>query len=126
VKVLFIFAHPDDEAFGPAGTIMTHLGAGDDVTVVSLCKGNRPGADVEDSRGLQFHENCKAMGVRGVLLNQSDCLMTREETSKAVEQLINDIQPSTVYTHFVGDVHQDHRLVAECVTVALDQSLTVV
>ena len=118
MKVLFIFAHPDDESFGPAGTIMTHLGAGDDVTVVSLCKGNRPGAEVEDARSIQFHENCKAMGVRGVLLNQSDCLMTREETSKAIEQLINDIQPSTVYTHFIGDVHQDHRLVAECVTVA--------
>jgi LmbE family N-acetylglucosaminyl deacetylase len=118
MKVLFIFAHPDDESFGPAGTIMTHLGAGDDVTVVSLCKGNRPGAEVEDARSKQFRNNSQAMGVNGLMYNQSDCLMTREETSKAVEQLVNDIQPSTVYTHFIGDVHQDHRLVAECVTVA--------
>ena len=118
MKILFIFAHPDDESFGPSGTIMSHVEQGDDVTVVSLCKGNRPGADVEDARSAQFNENCKAMGVNGLIYDQSDCLMTREATSKVVEQLINDIQPSIVYTHFSGDIHQDHRLVAECVTVA--------
>ena len=118
MKVAFIFAHPDDESYGPSGTIMSHVAAGDDVTVVSLCKGNRPGADVKDTRIKTFTSNCERMGVSAIIDNQSDTLMERSKTQTAVNSIINEIKPEIVYTHFNGDIHQDHRLVSECVMVA--------
>jgi len=47
MKILFIFAHPDDEAYGPAGTISKLAKDGNDVVVVSLCNGRRPGMEVK-------------------------------------------------------------------------------
>lgn len=39
-KVIFgVFAHPDDEAFGPAGTILSETEAGNDVHLVTLTAG---------------------------------------------------------------------------------------
>jgi N-acetylglucosamine malate deacetylase 2 len=39
-KVIFgIFAHPDDEAFGPSGTILTEVGAGSDVHLITITAG---------------------------------------------------------------------------------------
>jgi LmbE family N-acetylglucosaminyl deacetylase len=118
MKVVFMFAHPDDEAFGPAGTIMMHVANGDEVTVISLCNGNRPGANVQDKRADAFIQNCENMGVDWKLFDQPDTLMTREVTQQVVNTMIDHYRPNIVYTHFNGDVHQDHRLLSECVLVA--------
>jgi Uncharacterized proteins, LmbE homologs len=42
MRVAFIFAHLDDESYGPLGTIALHIKQGDEVIVVSMCRGNRP------------------------------------------------------------------------------------
>lgn len=119
MNVVFIFAHPDDESFGPSGTIMHHINAGDNVTVVSLCKGNRPGAEeVASSRSETFVKICEVIGANCIIQAQDDTLMTREETQNNVNNIIEQVRPQIVYTHFNGDVHQDHRLVSECVMVA--------
>lgn len=40
-KVLFgIFAHPDDEAFGPSGTLLTEAMSGTEVNLITLTSGN--------------------------------------------------------------------------------------
>ena len=56
MNILFIFAHPDDEAYGPAGTI-AKLSKHNNVSVVSLCQGNRPGNEkVSENRQKSFKE----------------------------------------------------------------------
>lgn len=118
MKVAFILAHLDDETFGPLGTIASHVKKGDEVVVVSMCRGNRPGADVQGQRVHTFTEICDMLGVESIVQDQSDTKMTRDITQLRVNKLIQDIQPDIVYTHFNGDAHQDHRLLSECVLVA--------
>jgi LmbE family N-acetylglucosaminyl deacetylase len=39
VNVLVAAAHPDDEVLGPGGTVLRHVKAGDDVSVLIACTG---------------------------------------------------------------------------------------
>lgn len=115
---LFIFAHPDDEAYGPAGTI-AKIAQNHQVVVVSLCQGNRPGSeDVSEDRIKTFNKSCKLLGATPVILDFSDCRLEYASTLEAIELLIREHNPEVVYTHSVADVHKDHRLVAECCLVA--------
>ena len=118
MKVAFIFAHLDDESYGPLGTIARHVKQGDEVVVVSMCRGNRPGADVQVQRVHTFIEICNMLGVESIVQDQSDTRMTRDETQFRVNKLIEDLEPNVVYTHFNGDAHQDHRMLSECVLIA--------
>lgn len=118
MTTLFIFAHPDDEAYGPAGTI-ARLSNKTEVIVVSLAKGDRPGTEyVSESRKSNFIKSCDLLGAKSIIFDYSDCKLNYDDTLVEIEKLIKEIRPNTVYTHNISDIHRDHRLVAECVTVA--------
>ena len=118
MKILFLFAHPDDEAYGPAGTI-AKLSKDHEVTVVSLCNGARPGNEqVSSSRTVAFEQSCKLLGADFKIYDQPDCSLEYTNTLSQIEMIINYIQPDVVYTHNISDIHRDHRLVAECCVVA--------
>jgi LmbE family N-acetylglucosaminyl deacetylase len=119
MKTLFIFAHPDDEAYGPAGTIYKLTNKGYNVTVVSMCQGDKPGAEeVKVPRLKAFKQSCSLLGAASLILEGHDCRLEYCETLKSIEGIIEKIQPEVVYTHNISDIHKDHRLVAECVMVA--------
>jgi LmbE family N-acetylglucosaminyl deacetylase len=118
MTVLFIFAHPDDEAYGPAGTI-AKLSEKTEVYVVSLCRGDRPGQEnVWQHRTRAFHDSCIQLGAKPIIKEFSDCRLEYASTLAAIEEIINQIKPTIVYTHNISDIHRDHRLVAECCMVA--------
>jgi len=117
-NILFVFAHPDDEAYGPAGTI-AKLSKDNNVTVLSLCRGNRPGSEeVSESRQSAFMASCTLLGATPIILDYSDCQLEYNSVVKSIEQVINEVSPDTVYTHNISDIHKDHRLVAETCLVA--------
>jgi LmbE family N-acetylglucosaminyl deacetylase len=118
MKILFIFAHLDDESFGPAGTI-SKLCESNEVTIVSLCKGNRPGNEhVESKRLNAFHKACSYFGAKSLVFENSDCKLDLEKCLVDVESVIRDIQPEVVFTNNISDIHRDHRIVSESVMVA--------
>ena len=118
MNILFVFAHPDDEAYGPAGTI-AKLSKDNNITVLSLCRGNRPGSEeVSESRQSAFKESCALLGATPIILDYSDCQLEYNSTVKSIEQVIKETNPDAVYTHNISDIHKDHRLVAECCLVA--------
>ena len=118
MKISFILAHPDDEAFGPSGTI-TQLAYNHAVTIVSLCNGARPGSEhVAEARIEAFEKSCNKMGAEWNIFSTPDCALTYDDTLKTIENIINFENPDIVYTHNISDIHRDHRLVAECCMVA--------
>ena len=119
MTTLFIVAHPDDEAFGPAGTIARIADRGERVVVVSLCKGNRPGAEyVESSRVKAFRQSCAMLGAEWEMYSNSDVALDEREATITIEQVIKKYQPNVVYTHNIGDLHRDHIIVATATIVA--------
>jgi LmbE family N-acetylglucosaminyl deacetylase len=118
MNILFILAHPDDESYGPAGTI-AKLAQDHNVTVVSLCNGSRPGNDnVAAYRSGVFSRNCELVNAKWKIYNSQDCTLEYDSVLKTVEALVDFDKPDVVYTHNISDIHRDHRLVAECCMVA--------
>lgn len=116
---LFIIAHPDDEAFGPAGIITQLSRWGESVLVACLCNGARPGAEqVATWRQSAFKTSCMLMGVDSIQFNHPDVHLDARAAAVDIEMLINQYQPTSVYTHSTGDLHHDHRTVAQATLTA--------
>ena len=119
MTTVFLLAHPDDEAFGPAGTIAKLSSFGESVIVVSMCRGDRPGREeVSTARTAAFRKSCELLRATPRMLDMSDCMMNLPETISVVEDIINTVRPDVVYTHNISDVHQDHRVLAEACMIA--------
>lgn len=117
-KIIFIFAHPDDEAYGPAGTI-SKLAENNNVYIVSICRGDRPGYEsVSSPRKEAFMKSNKLLGTTAIILDNSDAKLQYEQAIKDVEMIIKNYSPDVVYTHNISDLHKDHRIVSEACLVA--------
>ena len=119
MNVLFIVAHPDDEAYGPYGTIARLASQGNTVTVFCFCNGARPGFEsVSKARTDVFAKNCDKLGVKWRMQDNPDLSLEYAATVKTVEGLVTVFQPEAVYTHNISDLNKDHRTIAEAALVA--------
>jgi len=119
MKILFLLAHPDDEAYGPYGTIVKLVKQGHKVTVFCLCNGERPGNEkVSADRVFAFKENCELAGVEWKIQNNPDLSLKYNETVANVTGIIDFFKPDAVYTHNISDLNNDHRILAEAALVA--------
>lgn len=98
-KILFaIFAHPDDEAFGPSGTLLTEAKAGNDVHLITLTRGEagcNPD-NVSDLGTLREQEWRKAGALIGAtsmrMLGYQDSQLNNEtmiEAAQKVEEIVH-------------------------------------
>lgn len=124
MKVLVISAHPDDELLGLGGTIARHVERGDAVRLAVMCEGismryhpERHAEVVAQSR--------KAAGILGVsdlvhrdLPDQKLDTLPLNDVVGGIEELVQEMRPDTVYTHFGGDINRDHQVLAEATLVA--------
>lgn len=124
-----IAAHPDDEVLGMGGTVAKRASRGDEVAVLIVTDGSTSQYR-EDPR---LHEiliekrmetaNCASMlGVQhvfyGELPDMKLDVTPHIDINRAIEDVIQEFRPSTVFTHFMGDVNKDHRMVCESTLVA--------
>lgn len=64
-KIICVFAHPDDEAFGPAGTIIK-LSRHNEVQIICVTDGRSPGSrtrNLSEIRKGELEKSCKVLGV---------------------------------------------------------------
>jgi len=119
MKILFALAHPDDESYGPAGTIAKLAKSGHQVWVLSMCKGDRPGAEeVSPARQTAFMLNCQRLNAMPILLQNSDVHLDYHVAVKEISRMVTSIKPDIVYTHSTADIHPDHRVTAEATMIA--------
>lgn len=121
--ILVVFPHPDDEAFGAAGTIVLDTKKGVPVTYACLTlgemgrnMGNPIFANREtlpQLRKKELIEACKVMGIQDLrMLGFRDKTLEFEEESiliSKIKEIIDEIKPSLVITHYPNHgVHPDH------------------
>lgn len=130
-KVLVIAAHPDDEVLGCGGTMARHADNGDEVHVVILVEGvtsrdqkrDRQNREKDLSKlGEAAHKANDILGTTSLTLhdfpdNRLDTVSLLDIT-KVVEDYIESIQPTIIYTQHGGDLNIDHRRVHEAVVTA--------
>lgn len=129
--VLVLAAHPDDEILGIGGTIARHAASGDRVHVAIAAEGATSRDAVRDvearSEELAQLQSAtrKALEVLGGASarflgfpdNRCD-QVDRLDLIKAVEAVVAELQPGTIYVHHAGDVNVDHRRVHEAAFTA--------
>ena len=149
LKVLAAFAHPDDEGFGPGGTLALLAAAGSAVTLVCATNGDvgeisDPALATPETLGqIRRQELRDAMAVTGVpdvrFLGYRDSGMqgtddnnnpsslyqaSPEEVVGTLVEIIREIRPNVVITHDPsgGYGHPDHVTVHHRVTQAFQAS----
>ena len=129
--VLVLVAHPDDEVLGVGGTIACHAAAGDRVHIAIAAEGatsrdttrNAAAREAEiDGLKAAARQAAKILGAQSVRFlgfpdNRCDSI-DRLDFIKAVEAVVAELQPRTVYVHHAGDVNIDHRLLHEATITA--------
>lgn len=116
-RVLAIGAHPDDVEIGVGGLLAAHARAQDEITILTLSRGAR-GGDA-DSRQNESLASADMLGARLFLKDLVDTEISGGgSTVRIIEEVVQEIQPTIVYTHSSHDRHQDHRAVSEATIVA--------
>lgn len=123
-KVLVIAAHYDDELLGVGGTLLKHKDQGDEIYICIVTQGYEPEWTKEyvEKQEKQAEEVDRILKTTkrfhchfpAVKLNT----IPNGEFNKKVYDVINEVEPDIVYTHFEQDVNIDHRLVFDAVMVA--------
>jgi len=115
--VLAVGAHPDDVEIGVGGILLRHADQGDTVAVLTLTGGEQGGNTAERAA-----ESQRAADLMSARLFHRDLIDTSVSdgglTIGTIKEVIDEISPSTIYTHTSKDVHQDHRNVHSATLVA--------
>jgi LmbE family N-acetylglucosaminyl deacetylase/CheY-like chemotaxis protein len=116
-RVLAVGAHPDDVEIGVGGVLLRHADAGDAVTVLTLTGGEVGGPP--EQRAGEAAAAAEMLGARLVQLGLADTNIGGGDGAiAALERVVRDLEPTTIYTHTACDVHQDHRNVHDATLVA--------
>lgn len=106
--VLAIGAHPDDVEIGCGGTLALHRSKGDVINILTLTLGGI-GGDPE-VRKAEAEEAAKKQGANLFLKNLRDTKITEGvKTIQLIEEAIEVLKPTHIYTHSAHDMHKDHR-----------------
>ena len=120
-SVVGIFAHPDDEAFGPGGTLAT-FAKDNDVYVICATSGETATGETDQKLGEERREelrkSCADLGIKKVyFLGYTDgalCNNVYQEVADKIKHILDDLQPKVLITYESRGVsgHIDHIVVS--------------
>ena len=129
-KLVCVFAHPDDEAFGPGGTI-AKFAKDHDVYILCATKGEAGGKngqkDIGKIRSDELLESSRILGVKQVFfLGFTDgqlCNNTYHALAKKIKKHLDLIKPQTLLTFEPRGVsgHIDHVTVSMVVSYLFER-----
>jgi N-acetylglucosamine malate deacetylase 2 len=125
-RVLCVFAHPDDESFGPGGTIALWASQGAEIHILCMTNGNHD--KMGHVRQEELKKAAEILGVKDVaILGYEDGHITNcdlELLEKDISNKIEHFQPDTLLTFNLNGVsgHLDHIAVASATTQAFRKS----
>lgn len=124
MKVLVVAAHPDDEILGVGGTLLKHKKNGDSIYVCMVTTSYSP--EWSDEYRKQKLEEAKKvdklLGVKKKFFCELPTVklntIPHGEISKKIMDIVDEVKPDLVYTHFEHDVNLDHGIIYRAVLVA--------
>ncbi|MDG5787414.1 bacillithiol biosynthesis deacetylase BshB2 [Evansella sp. AB-P1] len=134
--VLVVFPHPDDEAFGVAGTILSHTTNSTPVTYICLTLGEmgrnmgRPliasRETLPEIRKKELDEACKLLGITDLrhfgMRDKTVEFTDQKVLIDRILQVIKEVNPSLVITFYPGySVHPDHDATGAAVIQAIQK-----
>ncbi|MBR2769501.1 MAG: PIG-L family deacetylase [Solobacterium sp.] len=119
--VLVFAPHNDDEVLGVGGTIKKLTQAGNDVIICEATTGpNAERADRIKKEALRAHE---LLGIKDTIFLDLPLVrlntVPKDEINAAFGKVVKEIRPDAAYIPHSGDMHIDHRVVADAAMVAL-------
>jgi len=136
MKILAVFAHPDDESFGPGGTLVRSAREGHTIRLVTLTRGEAGSlgiskglspARLAEVRSRELHCAAEKLGIETVhIYDLPDKQLQSIESSQGVEIIfteIQDFQPELVITFHSNGIsgHPDHQTVSEWTFLAVEE-----
>ena len=129
-RILVVAAHPDDEVLGCGGTIARLAKEGHDVYISILGEGitsrikkqNEADLQLVKKRHKQSQEVSESLGAKDLFLyslpdNRFDTIPLLDIV-KIIEDLIEKLKPTVIYTHYAGDLNIDHTITHRAVLTA--------
>jgi len=109
-RILAVGAHPDDVEIGCGGTLLRHLGNGDEVhaLVLTCGEGGNSPARVRRREAETAAEVAGYTSVRFGDLHALEMCYVRQAYAEVIERAVADIVPDVVYCHNHEDLHQNH------------------
>lgn len=123
-KILVIGAHPDDETLGLGATISKYTKNKVEVNCLIFADGEsaRKKSSRIQKRKEQAEKASKILGIKSIdFLDYEDQkldIIPVVELSQKIELKIKKFKPETIFTHFGGDLNQDHRKLFEATCIA--------
>jgi N-acetylglucosamine malate deacetylase 1 len=110
---LVVAPHPDDEAIGCGGAVLSHRSAGDRVDVVFLTSGEAGGHGIErpgETREAEARAAAEILGVESLEFwrEPDGRLRARRALIDRLAQRIRAVRASVLYAPHRGDDHPDH------------------
>ncbi len=129
-KVLVIAAHPDDEVLGMGGTIAKLVKDGNAVDVLIVTDGSSAQyrdsdhlAEIIEAKKKETRNCADVLGIRDIYYGELPDMKLDTtphiRINQVIEDVIDKVQPDTVFTHFWGDVNCDHQNVYKSTLVAV-------
>jgi N-acetylglucosamine malate deacetylase 2 len=131
--VVGVFSHPDDEVFGPGGTLALFAKEGRDVYIISVTNGEAgqnsltDGRDLGEVRREELKASAKILGVKEVFfLNYPDGKLSNSvyhEIAEKISTILEKLDPEIVLTMEQRGItgHLDHIAVSFITTYIFEK-----
>lgn len=121
-RIIVFGAHPDDGEIGAGGTIAAYAQRGHRVVMVSLrVPGGKDDSCHHDQerRHAEGAAAARTLGAELVSFGLArDAIQPGARLVGALDQLLADVQPTAVYTQWLGDSHPEHVALSRAVLAA--------
>jgi LmbE family N-acetylglucosaminyl deacetylase len=121
-RIIVFGAHPDDGEIGAGGIIAAYTQRGHRVVLVNMRVPGGPDDSVHHDRERRRTESERAASALGAELLSfglsRDAIQPNARLVGAIDQLLTDVQPTAIYTHWLGDSHPEHVALSRAVLAA--------
>jgi len=134
LSIMGIFAHPDDETFGPGATLAKYAHLGHEVSTITATRGQagqtanlKISNTIGEQREIELRKACQILGVKNTfVLDFFDGTLNEHQLpvlKKMIEEKINLIKPDIIIVLELSGIshHLDHIAVTKAVLQLFDE-----